>query len=192
MRSGIRAAWALTFAIAAVAAATPAFGDGPRGSVAGAAARTGAAAAQPRLAPRGSIADAAARVMAGQPPPAPPFQRPPGHVNGHRHDQHRPAFVFIEPPFFGTRRFGYPYTPYAPYNPYVSYSPYSFYAWDRLSAYPAGPSMITAPYYCWVDGIGFSDEGRFAHHLHEVHGVPLDKALASSELLDGHYVFFGY
>jgi hypothetical protein len=56
----------------------------------------------------------------------------------------------------------------------------------------AAPSMITDPYYCWVDGIGFSDERRFAHHLHEVHGVPLDEALASTELMDGQYVFFGY
>ena len=218
-------AWALTFAIAAVAAATPALGDGPRGSVAGAAAAAAGAAAagQPRPAPRGSVAGAAAAAAgaaaAGQPrpapghgpniitQPAPPFHRAPGHVDGHRNDHRRPGFVFIQPPFFGTRPLGYPYTPYnsyipyfpyapytpyTPYNPYIPYYPYSFYARGRLPAYPAAPSMITDPYYCWVDGIGFSDEGRFAHHLHEVHGVPLDEALASTEPMDGHYVFFGY
>ena len=190
-------AWALTFAIAAVSAATPALGDGPRGSVAGSvaagAAAAGAAAAQPRPAPRHGPNIITRR--------APPFHRAPGHVDGHRHDHHRPGFVFIPPPFFGTRPFGYPYTPYnpyipyspyTPYSPYIPYYPYSFYARGRLPAYPAAPSMITGPYYCWVDGIGFSDEGRFAHHLHEVHGVPLDEALASTELMDGHYVFFGY
>ena len=43
------------------------------------------------------------------------------------------------------------------------------------------PPTVTAPFFCWVDGIGFTDEERFAHHLHGVHGVPLDKALSASE-----------
>jgi hypothetical protein len=54
------------------------------------------------------------------------------------------------------------------------------------------PPTVTAPFFCWVDGIGFTDEDRFAHHLHGVHGVPLDKALSASEKIDGRYVFYGY
>jgi hypothetical protein len=54
------------------------------------------------------------------------------------------------------------------------------------------PPSVTAPFFCWVDGIGFTDEDRFAHHLHGAHGVPLDKALSASEKVDGRYVFYGY
>jgi hypothetical protein len=184
------ATWALVFAIAAAVGATPTLGDGSLGRYAGAAA-TGAAAAQSRPAPSHGP-----NIITR---PAPPLHRAPAHADGH----HRPGSVFIQPPFFGTRPFGYPYNPYslyAPYFPYTPYSPYtprnplipsqpySFYAFGQRPA----PSMITDPYYCWIDGIGFSSEERFARHLHEVHGVPLDKALASSELVDGHYVFFGY
>jgi hypothetical protein len=43
-----------------------------------------------------------------------------------------------------------------------------------------------------VDGIGFTDEGRFVHHLHEVHGVPLDEGLAATEVVGERHVFFGY
>jgi hypothetical protein len=54
------------------------------------------------------------------------------------------------------------------------------------------PPTVTAPFFCWMDGIGFTDEERFAHHLHGAHGVPLDKALSASEKVDGRYVFYGY
>jgi len=54
------------------------------------------------------------------------------------------------------------------------------------------PPTVTAPFFCWVDGISFTDEERFAHHLHGAHGVPLDKALSASEKVDGRYVFYGY
>jgi hypothetical protein len=54
------------------------------------------------------------------------------------------------------------------------------------------PPPATAPFFCWMDGIGFTDEERFVHHLHGAHGVPLDKALSASERVDGRYVFYGY
>jgi hypothetical protein len=54
------------------------------------------------------------------------------------------------------------------------------------------PATVTAPFFCWMDGIGFTDEDRFAHHLHGAHGVPLDEALSASEKVEGRYVFYGY
>jgi hypothetical protein len=117
--------------------------------------------------------------------PAPPLQ----HADGfRRHHHHHPGrtFVFVEPPFFGSPAFISPYG-----YPYSS-SFYTFGAFGSPTSYAAPVSTVTAPFFCWVDGIGFSDETRFAHHLHEVHGVPLDDALAASEVVGGHYMFFGY
>jgi hypothetical protein len=115
--------------------------------------------------------------------PAPPFH----HADGfHHHHHHGRTFVFVEPPFFGPTfisPYGYPYSS-------------SFYAFGPSPSPPVGyapsPSTVTTPFFCWVDQIGFTDEARFAHHLHEVHGVPLDDALKASEPLGGRYVFFGY
>jgi hypothetical protein len=116
--------------------------------------------------------------------PAPPFQRAPDDFHEHHH--HRgPVFVFVEPPFFESAPFGYPYGYAYPYSS-------SFYAFGPSSAYAAPSAVIDAPFFCWIDGIGFTDEGRFAHHLHEAHGVPLRDALAASELVGGRYVFFGF
>lgn len=112
--------------------------------------------------------------------PTPPLQRTFGGF--HRHHHHGPAFVFIEPPFFVRSPFLYSY-------------PYSagFYSFEGpLDAYAGTPSAITAPFYCWIDGIAFTDQARFAHHLHEVHGVPLEEALSSCEPVGGRCVFFGF
>ena len=117
-------------------------------------------------------------------------------MGGHDHHHHRPPVVFVQPPFL--QPFGYGFGPYVPYYPYSSLYPYRpLYPYSWLSsfgtprAYEAVPTNAD-PYYCWVDGIGFTDEGRFVHHLHEVHGVPLDQALASTELVGERHVFFGY
>jgi hypothetical protein len=110
--------------------------------------------------------------------PAPPLQRAFGGFGMHHH-HHGAVFVFVEPPFFVPFLYQYAY----------AYSP--LYDFGSPSAY-AAPPTVTAPFFCWIDGIGFTDEERFAHHLHEVHGVPLDEALSASELVDGRYVFFGY
>jgi hypothetical protein len=54
----------------------------------------------------------------------------------------------------------------------------------------AAPSTNTDRIFCWVDGIGFTDEGRFVHHLHEATTCRSTRA-AASELVGGD-VFFGY
>ncbi len=203
-------AWALTIAVTVFATAAPALG----GSYQGALVRSGAAVASGARASPAPIArpNIVTRPM---PPlqrapgivirPMPPFQRAPG-MRGHGH-HHGSVVVFVQPPFFGTQPFGYSFSPYFPYYPYSAsglypysslypYSPSYPYSWLYSFGTPpasvAAPSTNTAPYYCWVDGIGFTDEGRFVHHLHEVHGVPLDEALAATEVVGERRVFFGY
>jgi hypothetical protein len=120
--------------------------------------------------------------------PAPPYRRAPAHFHGHRHVHRGSTIVFFGPPFFGGRPFGYPFSNY-----FLSY-PYSspFYTFGTAPPYVSLPPIATDPFYCWVDEIGFTDRERFVHHLHEVHGVPLEEALASAELVGGRYVFYGY
>jgi len=182
-------------ALALMATALPALGaDSP-----GPAVRAGA--------PVGSAVGSAVRAHPAPvaPPsvvtrPMPPFHRAPG-TSGHGH-HHGPVVIFLPPPYYGVPPVGYgfgPYSPYFPYSslrPYPAYSPFDGYSW--LYSFGSPPSPMAAPltadypYYCWVDGIGFTDEGRFLHHLHEVHGVPLDEARASTELVGDRRVFFGY
>jgi hypothetical protein len=135
--------------------------------------------------------------------PMPPYQRALGM--GWHHGHHRgPVVVFLQPPYYGALPFGYSYSPYFSNYPYSSFRPYSsLYPYSWLGSFgtpPAsmaapsmtGPSTNADPYFCWVDGIGFTDEGRFLHHLHEVHGVPLDEGLGSTELVGERHVFYGY
>jgi hypothetical protein len=80
-------------------------------------------------------------------------------------------------------------------SPSVQADPCAQFVQAKPSAPPVQaklPPTVTAPFFCWIDGIGFTDEERFAHHLHGAHGVPLDKALSASEKVDGRYVFYGY
>jgi hypothetical protein len=117
--------------------------------------------------------------------PAPPLQHAFGGFRMHHHHDHRgPVFAFVEPPFFSPFFspffYGYAY----PYSP--------LYDFGAPPAYSEAPLTATAPFFCWIDGIGFTDKERFAHHLHEVHGVPLEQALSASEMVDGRYVFYGY
>ena len=117
--------------------------------------------------------------------PAPPLQHAfGGFPMHHHHHHHGPVFAFVEPPFFS------PF--FSPFF-YGHAYPYSaLYDFGAPPAYAEAPPAVTTPFFCWIDGIGFTDEGRFAHHLHEVHGVPLDEALSASEKVDGRYVFYGY
>ena len=115
--------------------------------------------------------------------PAPPFRRGFGGF-APRHEHHHGSTVFfVTPSYFVADPFFYPYA-----YPYDS----SFYAFAPPLAYQAAPSAIDAPFYCWIDQLSFTSEERFAHHLHEVHGVPLTAALGSSEVVGGRYIFFGY
>jgi hypothetical protein len=126
--------------------------------------------------------------------PMPPLRRVDSFPR-HHHHRHDRGVVFVEPPFFGYSAFSPFDWPYAyPYwSSFYGY-PYSssFYSYAPGGGYAPSPSTIKTPYFCWVDQIGFTDESRFVHHLHEVHGVPLDQALAASEQIGERYVFFGY
>ena len=112
--------------------------------------------------------------------PAPPLQR---RFDASRHHHHNGSTFFVTPHYFVADPYFYPYA-----YPYYS----SFYAFGPPLAYPAAPAEIDAPFYCWIDQLSFTSEERFAHHLHEVHGVPLTAALGSSEQVGGRYIFFGY
>ena len=115
--------------------------------------------------------------------PMPPLQRVEPFPHHHHHHHHGPGFVFVEPPFG--------YTAYSPFfYPYGYPYSSSFYSVAPSARY--APPSLSTPYYCWVDQIGFTDESRFAHHLHEVHDVPLDQAIAACEQIGERYVFFGY
>jgi hypothetical protein len=104
----------------------------------------------------------------------PPFHRALDGFGPHPH--HRHGHVFFFTPFFAP--FGYLYS--------------LFYGFGAAFGYEGSRSVIPEPYYCWIHGIGFSDEAQFAQHLHDAHGVPLDEALSASEQVDGRYVFYGY
>jgi hypothetical protein len=116
--------------------------------------------------------------------PSPPLQHAFGGFPFHHHHHHHGAgFAFVEQPFFSSFLYGSPYWYGYPYWPLYDFS--------SPPPHTAAPN-VSAPFFCWIDEIGFTDERRFAHHLHEVHGVPLDEALSASEQVDGRYVFYGY
>ena len=78
-----------------------------------------------------------------------------------------------------------------PYGPY-SYS--YFYGFGRpwhYVPYNIDTYNIDTPFHCWLDGTGFEDSTTFAEHLHDVHGLPLETALASTESDDGRLIYFG-
>jgi hypothetical protein len=180
MRRGA-AVLALVFATIYVGWPSPAFGRGHGGGGHAAASAHGSLAGQAHSMVTASLQAHFATRLGGSTivtRPAPPLQHAFGGFVMHHH-HHGPVFVFVEPLFFSPFLFGYAY----PYSPLYDFGPPAAYA---------APSTVTAPFFCWIDGIGFTDEERFARHLHEVHGVPLDEALSASELVDGRYVFFGY
>jgi hypothetical protein len=52
-------------------------------------------------------------------------------------------------------------------------------------------AVINTPFFCDVDGLGFPDAAAFAQHLHNAHGIALDRALSFCEPVGGRCVFFG-
>lgn len=124
--------------------------------------------------------------------PAPPLHRAFGFFRPpHRHHRHDSVLFFVGPSFLAPQPFGYPFYSYYPNSLYYPYS--SLYGFGAPFGYATSPSLIASDrYYCWIHGIGFSDEARFAEHLHDVHGVPLDEVLSASEQVGGRYVFYGY
>jgi hypothetical protein len=99
--------------------------------------------------------------------PEPPLRRiPPGSVIV---IERSPVF-FVHPFFFGHRflTFGGP-----------------------LFLGGSAATVIDTPFFCDVDGLGFPDLAAFAQHLHDVHGIALDRALSFCEPARGRCVFFG-
>jgi hypothetical protein len=82
----------------------------------------------------------------------------------------RPRVLFVHPLFFGHRfsTFGAP-----------------------LFLDGSAATVVEAPFFCDVDGLGFTDLAAFAQHLHDAHGVALDRALSFCDPLRGRCVFFG-
>jgi len=54
--------------------------------------------------------------------------------------------------------------------------------------------VISTPFFCFPDGLGFTDQALFFDHLHQAHGIPPDRALSfSTPLLGGRrFIFFGF
>jgi hypothetical protein len=100
--------------------------------------------------------------------PAPPFRHAP---SGNVIIIERTPVSFVHPFFFGHRFF-------------------AFSAPLFLGGSPV--DVIDAPFFCWLDGFGFTDQAEFVRHLHEAHGVPLASALSFCELVGGRVVFFGF
>lgn len=52
--------------------------------------------------------------------------------------------------------------------------------------------LISTPFFCHPHGTGFTDESEFVRHLHEQHGLPERRALASCREVGGKLFFFGF
>jgi hypothetical protein len=74
-------------------------------------------------------------------------------------------------------------------RPFVSHR---FFAFGEPLSLGAPVAIIEAPYFCYLDGLGFADQAAFVRHLHDAHGVPVGRALSFCEQVGGRYVFFGF
>jgi hypothetical protein len=99
---------------------------------------------------------------------APPFHRLP---SGEVVIANRGAILFVHPFFFSSSR--------------------GFFLGEPMFLAEQPTTIINAPFFCYLDGLGFSDRDSFVRHLHEVHGVPLTSALSFCERVGGRYMFFG-
>ena len=70
----------------------------------------------------------------------------------------------------------------------------TFIGGNGLLLFSPGPpvAVIDAPFFCWLDGLGFIDRDSFVRHLHNAHGMPLANVLSFCELVGGRVVFFGF
>jgi hypothetical protein len=82
----------------------------------------------------------------------------------------RPPVFLVHPFFFG--------------HSFTTFGAPLFLDWSAAT-------VIDTPFFCDVDGLGFPDAAAFAQHLHDAHGIALDRALSSCELVGGRCVFFG-
>lgn len=61
--------------------------------------------------------------------------------------------------------------------------------------FPVRPQVVVirSPFFCFPDGLAFTDQALFFDHLHQVHGIPLDRAgLFCRQMLGGRLIFFGF
>lgn len=61
--------------------------------------------------------------------------------------------------------------------------------------FPVRPQVVVirSPFFCFPDGLEFTDQALFFDHLHHVHGIPVDRAsLFCRQLLGGRLIFFGF
>jgi hypothetical protein len=61
--------------------------------------------------------------------------------------------------------------------------------------FPVRPQVVVirSPFFCFPDGLEFTDQALFFDHLHQVHGIPFDQAgLFCRQVLGGRLIFFGF
>jgi hypothetical protein len=77
-------------------------------------------------------------------------------------------------------------------HPFFFSSSRGFFLGEPLFLTEQPATIIAAPFFCYLDGLGFTDQAEFVRHLHEVHGVPFTSALSFCEVVGGRYMFFGF
>lgn len=63
------------------------------------------------------------------------------------------------------------------------------------SFFPLSPRVVVirSPFFCFPDGLEFTDQALFFDHLHQVHGIPVEQAVFfCRQLLGGRLIFFGF
>lgn len=61
--------------------------------------------------------------------------------------------------------------------------------------FPVSPQavVIRSPFFCFPDGLGFTDQALFFDHLHQVHRIPFGQAgFFCRQVLGGRLIFFGF
>jgi hypothetical protein len=58
---------------------------------------------------------------------------------------------------------------------------------------PHAAVVIRSPFFCFPEGLEFTDQALFFEHLHQVHGIPFEQAgFFCRQLLGGRLIFFGF
>jgi len=61
--------------------------------------------------------------------------------------------------------------------------------------FPVRPQVVVirSPFFCFPDGLEFTDQAVFFDHLHQVHGIPVDRASSfCQQVLGRRLIFFGF
>jgi hypothetical protein len=104
----------------------------------------------------------------------------------------RPPVFFAHPFFFGHRFFARPFFFGHRFFVHPFFFRHRFFTFGApLFLGGSAATVIDTPFFCDVDGLGFPDLAAFAQHLHDAHGIALDRALSFCEPVAGRCVFFG-